>query len=216
MKRLFDIILSLILIAILSPLLIPIVVLLLLTGEHYVFFKQDRIGYKKEKFKLFKFATMLKDSPNIGAKDTALPNDPRILPFGKFLRISKINEIPQLINVLIGDMSFVGPRPLTPKHFNMYSMDQQEFIGKMKPGITGVGSIVFRDEETILKSSALSWEDCVKDVIMPYKGELEVWYYRNKSYMVDLKLLLITIWVILFKKSELTFSIFKNLPAKRI
>ena len=120
MKRLFDILLSLILIIILTLLLFPIVILLLLTGEHYVFFKQKRVGFKAKEFGLFKFATMLKDSPNLGSKDTVLPDDYRVLPMGKFLRKSKINEIPQLLNVLIGDMSFVGPRPLTAKHFNYY------------------------------------------------------------------------------------------------
>lgn len=215
MKRFFDVFFSLVLILILIPFLFPIVILLLLTGEHYIFFKQKRAGYKGEEFGLFKFATMLKDSPNLGSKDTVLPNDYRVLSLGRFLRKSKINEIPQLLNVFIGEMSFVGPRPLTPKHFSFYSPKQQEVISKMKPGITGIGSVVFRDEESILKRSKLSWEDCVKNVIMPYKGDLEIWYFRNQSFIVDLKLLFITFWVVLFKKSKLTFRVFNNLPAKK-
>lgn len=214
MKRLFDIVFSLILILILTPFLLPIIVLLLLTGEHYVFFKQKRAGYLGKEFGLFKFATMLKDSPNLGSKDTVLPNDPRVLPIGKFLRKSKINEIPQLLNVLIGEMSFVGPRPLTPKMFTYYTPKQQAIISKMKPGITGIGSIVFRDEESILKQSELPWEACVKQKIMPYKAELEEWYYKNKHLKTDFFLLWITIWVVLFKKSEITYKAFKTLPKK--
>ena len=215
MKRLFDILLSLILIIILTPLLFPIVILLLLTGEHYVFFKQKRVGFKAKEFGLFKFATMLKDSPNLGSKDTVLPDDYRVLPMGKFLRKSKINEIPQLLNVLIGDMSFVGPRPLTPKHFNYYLAEKQVVISKMKPGITGIGSIIFRDEESILKQSDLPWEECVKQIIMPYKAELEEWYFKNKSFKTDLFLLFITGWVVFFNQSNIAFKIFKSLPQRR-
>ncbi len=214
MKRIFDFLFSLILILVLSPLLIPIVILLLLTGEHYVFFKQQRAGYKGRHFGLYKFATMLKDSPNLGSKDTVLPNDFRVLPMGKFLRKSKINEIPQLLNVLIGDMSFVGPRPLTLKHFKYYTADQQLIISQMKPGITGIGSIVFRDEERILKQSKLPWEQCVQEVIMPYKAALEIWYFDHKSFLTDLKLLFITAWVVFFKESEMVYKTFKDLPKR--
>lgn len=215
MKRLFDITFSIILIIILTPFLFPIVILLMLTGEHYVFFKQKRAGYKGIEFDLFKFATMLKDSPNMGSKDVVLPNDSRVLPVGKFLRKSKINEIPQLLNVLIGDMSFVGPRPLTPKMFTYYSNKQQEIISKMKPGITGIGSIIFRDEESIIKESDLLWEDCVKNIIMPFKAELEEWYFQNRGIKTDILLIFITFWVIIFKHSNIAYKFFKNLPQKK-
>lgn len=214
MKRIFDIVLSSVLIIILIPLALPIVILLLLTGEHYVFFKQKRAGYKGEEFGLFKFVTMLKGSSNMGSKDVVLPNDSRVLPIGKFLRKSKINEIPQLLNVLIGDMSFVGPRPLTPKMFTFYSDKQQRIISEMKPGITGIGSIIFRDEESILSRCELPWEACVKQVIMPFKGELEEWYFKNKSFRIDMILLFITFWVVFFKQSNIANKFFKDLPQK--
>ena len=111
-KRFFDITFSLLAIILLSPILIPVIILLLLTGEHEVFYRQDRVGYKNKIFKIWKFATMLKNSPNMGDGDITKRGDPRITRVGKLLRQSKINELPQLINILTGDMSFVGPRPL--------------------------------------------------------------------------------------------------------
>ncbi|HRF25570.1 MAG TPA: sugar transferase, partial [Chitinophagaceae bacterium] len=120
-KRFFDIIFSLLAIILLSPILIPVIILLLLTGEHEVFYRQDRVGYKNKIFKIWKFATMLKNSPNMGDGDITKRGDPRITRVGKLLRQSKINELPQLINILTGDMSFVGPRPLMKVGFDRYT-----------------------------------------------------------------------------------------------
>ena len=117
MERLFDVLFSATALLILSPLFVPIVIILRLSGEGEVFFFQERIGKNGELFKLFKFATMLKDSPNLGTGTVTMKNDPRILPVGKFLRTSKINELPQLLNIFLGDMSIIGPRPLTPQTF---------------------------------------------------------------------------------------------------
>ncbi len=117
-KRFFDIVFSLIALLLLSPVLVPIIILLLLTGEHEVFYRQDRVGYKNKIFRIWKFATMLKNSPNMGHGDMTMRGDSRITPVGKFLRQSKINELPQLINILTGDMSFVGPRPLMKVGFD--------------------------------------------------------------------------------------------------
>ena len=114
MQRIFDIIFATIALFLLSPLLIPIIIILRFTGEGEIFFIQKRIGMNKNNIKLFKFATMLKDSPNLGSGTVTLHNDPRILPFGSWLRKTKINELPQLINILIGDMSIIGPRPERP------------------------------------------------------------------------------------------------------
>ena len=104
-----------------SPVFIPVIILLLLTGEHEVFYRQDRVGYKNKIFKILKFATMLKNSPNMGDGDVTKRGDPRITAVGKFLRQSKLNELPQVINILLGDMSFVGPRPLMKVGFDRYS-----------------------------------------------------------------------------------------------
>ena len=146
MDRFFDIFFSGIAILLLSPLLVPIAILLRLTGEGEVFFLQDRIGKDGKIFKLFKFATMLKNSPNIGTGTVTMKEDPRVLPVGKFLRKTKINELPQLLNIFFGDMSVIGPRPLTTETFAAYSENTQSLIGLVRPGLSGLGSIIFRGE----------------------------------------------------------------------
>ena len=132
MKRFIDLVLSVIVLILISPLFIPIIIVLLLTGEHYIFYSHDRVGYKGKTFKLMKFSTMLKDSPNLGTKDITVRNDPRVFPFGRFLRRTKINELPQILNVLKGDMSIIGPRPLTPRNFNFYPEEAKSNISKLK------------------------------------------------------------------------------------
>ncbi len=214
MKRLFDVVLSLIALIILSPLLIPLSILLLLTGEHYIFYTHKRVGKDGKEFDLIKFSTMLRNSPNIGSGDVTIHRDPRVLPVGHFLRSTKINELPQLINILRGDMSFVGPRPLTPRVFNYYSDEAKSFIVKMKPGLTGIGSIIFRDEEAIIGKSKLPWEECIKTEVMPYKARLEKWYFENRSFFVDLALIFITAWVVIFPESRLPYKRFIDLPEK--
>lgn len=169
-KRFFDIIFSLLAIVILLPLFIPVIILLLLTGEHEVFFKQERVGYKNKIFQIWKFATMLKNSPNMGHGDVTVRKDPRITAIGRFLRQSKLNELPQLINILIGDMSFVGPRPLMKVGFDRYSEEMKGKVYNVQPGLTGIGSIQFRDEELIITQSKLPPHECYRDVILPYKG----------------------------------------------
>ncbi|MEI7662570.1 MAG: sugar transferase [Bacteroidota bacterium] len=212
MKRLVDIILSIFALLILSPLLIPVCIVLLLTGEHYVFYTQKRTGIGGGEFGLIKFVTMLKNSPNIGSGDVTLQSDPRVLPVGRFLRSSKINEIPQLLNILFGDMSFVGPRPLTPRVFNYYADEAKKIIVQMKPGLTGAGSIIFRDEESIIGNSKLPWEECFRQEIMPRKAALEKWYFLHKGLLTDFLLIFITGWVVFFPTSNLMSKVFKDLP----
>ncbi len=214
MKRIIDFSFSLIAILVLIPFMIPVIIILMFTGEHYIFYKQARIGKNGIKFNIIKFSTMLLNSPNIGTGEISLKKDPRVFPFGRFLRNSKINEIPQLINTLIGEMSIVGPRPLTPKHFNHYSPAQQEIVKQLKPGLTGVGAIIFRDEEKIFDNSTLDHEQTYQHVLSPYKGALEAWYFRNQSLVVDIKIIFLTIWVIPFKRSQLPYKILKGLPEK--
>lgn len=214
-KRFFDILVSLIVLIILSPLLIPISIILKLSGEGEVFYFQDRIGYKNQTFSIWKFATMLKNSPNMGTADITVRNDPRILPLGKFLRQTKINELPQLINVLIGNMSFVGPRPLMSQGFFAYSKDYQGKVYNIKPGITGIGSIIFRDEElfvTKAQQKGLDPKQFYKDSILPYKGALEVWYQENVSFITDIKILFLTAWVIILPQSNLPYEWLNGLP----
>ena len=214
-KRLLDIFISLFAIIILLPLFIPIIIILRFSAEGEVFYFQERIGLKNSKFKIWKFATMLKNSLNMGTGSITLKNDPRVTFIGSFLRKTKINELPQLINILKGDISLVGPRPLVQKTFNAYSSNFQDKIYNIKPGLTGIGSIVFRDEESII--SSISDEDphiFYERVIAPYKGELEMWYQQNASLLLDFKLIFITIWVVLFSNSKLYYKWFSDLPKR--
>jgi lipopolysaccharide/colanic/teichoic acid biosynthesis glycosyltransferase len=212
LKRIFDIILSSIAIILLSPILILIIVILKLTGEGEIFYLQERVGYKTKSFMIYKFATMVKNSPNIGTGDVTLRNDPRVTKVGKFLRESKLNELPQLFNIFMGDISVIGPRPLMRAGFNRYSLNFQNSVYNVKPGLTGIGSIVFRDEERILTESELTPHECYKEIILPYKGELEIWYQTNCSLFLDLQLIFMTAWVILVPNSKLYEKWFKDLP----
>jgi len=215
LKRLLDIIVSFITLIILLPLFIPIIIALRLTAEGEVFYFQERIGLNNSRFQIWKFATMLKNSMNMGTGSITLQNDFRVTPIGKFLRKTKINELPQIINILKGDISLVGPRPLVTKTFSAYSSEVQERIYKVKPGLTGIGSIIFRDEESII--SAVKDEDpheFYKRIIAPYKGELEMWYQDHRSFVLDLQLIFLTAWVILFPESRLYEKWFKDLPKR--
>ena len=216
-KRFFDICFSGLALVILSPLLIPITIGLLLTGEGYVFYRQKRVGYKNQHFDMYKFATMLKDSPNMAGGFITTKNDPRLTPLGGFLRATKINELPQFLNILKGDMSFVGPRPLMQKSFEAYPLDIQETIYNLKPGITGIGSILFRDEEELLTQIKDSGGDTMsfyQNEIYPFKGEAEQWYQRHNGLYVDTMCLILTIWVIIFPKSQVIYKVFKTLPKR--
>ncbi|HQZ75068.1 MAG TPA: sugar transferase [Chitinophagaceae bacterium] len=213
-KRFFDIVFSLVAIIILLPVFIPVILLLLLTGEHEVFYKQDRVGYKNRIFKILKFATMLKNSPNMGDGDITKRGDPRITKVGKLLRQSKLNELPQVFNIFLGDMSFVGPRPLMKVGFDRYSDEMKSKVYNAQPGLTGIGSIVFRDEELIITQSNLPPHDCYRDIILPYKGALEVWYKQHQNFFTDFMILFLTAWYIVFPKSNMVYKVFPSLPKR--
>ena len=214
-KRLLDIVVSFVVLIILLPFFIPIIIILRFTAEGEIFYFQERIGINNSKFSIFKFATMLKNSMNMGSGSITLQNDFRVTFIGKFLRKTKINELPQILNILKGDMSLVGPRPLVAKTFSAYNEDVQSNIYKVKPGVTGIGSILFRDEESII--SAVSNEDpfeFYKRIIAPYKGEVEMWYQKNASFYLDIQLILMTAWVILFPKTRIYEKWFQDLPKR--
>ncbi|MFT3909258.1 MAG: sugar transferase [Ferruginibacter sp.] len=213
-KRLIDIFLSLLALAILSPLLILCILILLVTGEHEVFYFQKRIGYKNKPFFIWKFATMVKNSPNIGTGEITLRNDPRVTKFGKLLRMSKLNEIPQIINVLMGDMSIVGPRPLLEVSFNLYSAEVKQLIYNSKPGMTGIGSLIFRDEEKLLSEAADPRSMYIS--IFPYKAALELWYQQHASVYTDCMIIFLTAWSIVFPENKLIQKIFRDLPARTV
>ena len=216
MPRIIDVLLSLLALLVLLPLFIPIVVILLLTGEHKVFYLQTRVGYKNKDFKIIKFATMLSNSVNMGSGSLTLRNDPRVLPFGSFLRKTKINELPQILNIIIGDLSIVGPRPQMQVDFEKYSDDVQNKIYNVRPGLTGIGSIIFRDEESLISVASENEDphDFYKRVIAPYKGELEIWYHSHRSVFLDSQLIFMTAWAIVSPETRLYEKWFKDLPKR--
>jgi lipopolysaccharide/colanic/teichoic acid biosynthesis glycosyltransferase len=214
LKRLLDLLIASLAFLFLLPFMIPIVIGLLLTGEGYVFYFQERIGQYSRPFHIWKFATMLKDSPNLGTGMITLRNDSRITPMGAFLRKTKINELPQIINVLKGDMSIVGPRPTVAKHYHAYPEEIGKKIYTSKPGVTGIGSVIFRDEEELISNSGQEPFEYYQNVIIPYKGKLELWYQENASIWLDLVIIFLTAWVIFFPKSNLPYRIFKDLPKR--
>lgn len=212
MIRFFDIIFSLLAIIILSPILLPIVIILKFTGEGEIFFVQRRVGRRGELFGLLKFATMLKNSPNIGTGTVTTKDDPRVLPFGKILRKTKINELPQLLNILKGDMSVIGPRPQDKRCFDVFNDEDKAKIIKIRPGLSGMGAVFFRDEESILEKAVGDKIKFYDEIISPYKGKLESWYVDNicvKNYFL---LIFATIWAVIFPKSKIVNALFKNLP----
>lgn len=211
-KRLIDLFIASIALILLSPILIPSIIALLLTGEHEVFYFQKRIGYKNRFFNIWKFATMLKNSPNIGTGEITLRNDPRVTRVGKWLRITKINELPQIINVFKGDMSIVGPRPLMEVSFKLYPPEVQSTIYNSRPGMTGIGSLIFRDEEKIVSEASDPKEMYAR--IYPYKGALELWYQKNASLYTDFMIIFLTAWSILFPQNQLVNKVFKDLPQR--
>ena len=175
------------------------------------FFLQNRVGKKGKYFKLFKFATMLKDSPQMNTGTITIKNDPRILPFGKFLRISKINELPQLFNIIKGDMSIIGPRPLTKQTFDLYRIEAKMQILKVRPGLSGIGSIIFRKEEDLIDKDKISMNSYFNS-ISSYKGELEQWFIINKNLYLYFILIILTLWVVIHPSSKMVWKIFPTLP----
>jgi lipopolysaccharide/colanic/teichoic acid biosynthesis glycosyltransferase len=210
-ERFFDVFFSGLALLVLFPLLLPIVLILRLSGEGEILFLQERVGKGGKVFKLFKFATMLKDSPNIGTGTVTMKGDPRVLPVGKFLRKTKINELPQLLNIFFGDMSVIGPRPLTAQTFGSYSAKTQEIVNKVRPGLSGIGSIIFRGEEEIMHGESASI-DFYNNIIAPYKGSLEEWFVSNKNIYIYFLAIFITVWAVIFPGTKIAWRVFKNLP----
>ncbi len=214
LKRLGDFVVALVVLIILSPFFLVIMVILRFTGEGEVFYRQRRIGRNTETFGIWKFATMLKNSPNMGTGSQTLRDDPRVTSFGRFLRASKINELPQVLNVLAGEMSLVGPRPQVLVDSDVYPPDVRAAIYSVPPGITGIGSIVFRDEELLLSQPGIEPREFYVTKIAPYKAALELWYLEHRSLLTDARLLLLTVWVVLRPDSTIVHRVFPDLPER--
>jgi len=211
-KRLLDLFIATVALIILSPIFLVVTLVLKFTGEREVLYLQERIGLNNQHFYIWKYATMLKNSANMAGGLITVRNDSRVTPFGKILRMTKINELPQIFNVIKGDMSIVGPRPLVDKSFEPYSDFVKANIYKVRPGITGIGSLIFRDEEKLVSDCKGDKKLFYDTVIAPYKGELEMWYQRNKSMTTDILIIFLTAWSILFPKNQLVHKLFRNLP----
>ena len=211
MQRSFDIIFSSIALVLLSPFFLLLMLILRVTGEGEIFFRQNRVGLGGKYFKLLKFATMLKDSPNIGTGTLTVKDDPRVLAIGRILRKTKINELPQLINIFNGDMSIIGPRPQTKRCFNAFPPSSQNEIIKVRPGLSGIGSIIFRDEENMMYTNN-NPDKFYNEIVMPYKGSLEDWYVSHQNIASYFSLISLTILVVLGFGSDLVWKLFKDLP----
>lgn len=211
MQRFFDILFSgLALLFLIVPLLL-VMAALRFSGEGEIFYIQQRVGKNGKMFGVYKFATMLKNSASIGTGTVTVKDDPRVLPMGKFLRKTKINELPQLFNILFGSMSIIGPRPQTQRCFDAFPDEMKDTILKVTPGLSGIGSIAFRNEEDMM-DAAKNPEEFYDDVIMPYKGELEKWYVQNNSLFVYFACIFLTVWVVLTGKGGAVYAAFPKLP----
>jgi lipopolysaccharide/colanic/teichoic acid biosynthesis glycosyltransferase len=196
-KRLFDIIAACIGLIVFSPVFIFVALAIYFDDGGAVFFKQERVGLNKRIFEVIKFRTM-KVLQHQGLNITVGNNDQRITKLGGILRRYKIDELPQLINVLKGEMSFVGPRPEVPRYVSLYNLEQQE-VFRVKPGITDFASIEFRNENELL-ASVPNPEKYYIEEIMPIKLSLNIKYIKNQSLFLDIKLIIKTV-IFIFVKS---------------
>ena len=212
MKRFLDVVLSFLALVVLAPFLLPVAIILRFTGEGEVFYIQERAGRGGNSFGLYKFATMLKNSPNIGAGEITVRGDPRVLPFGQFLRKTKLNELPQLWNIFIGDMSVVGPRPMVLNTYAHYPEEARQKLDTIRPGLTGIGSIIFRDEERYLADRDEPME-FYREHIIPYKSDLELWFVENNTLWLYIKIIFVTAWVMVFSSSNIVDKAFDGIPS---
>jgi lipopolysaccharide/colanic/teichoic acid biosynthesis glycosyltransferase len=212
MKRTLDILFSTTALLALSPLLLLVAILLRCTGEGCVFYRQERVGRGGRTFLLYKFVTLRKECGHTAADLLTVQNDPRILPLGRILRSTKINELPQLFNVLRGDMSLIGPRPQVRPHFDIYPELVRRELIKVRPGLSGIGSIIFHDESSLVSRCGKDYHRCYAEDIAPYKGQLELWYVQHQSLCLDLLLLALTVLIILWPERGYCLQWLKGLP----
>lgn len=189
LKRLFDLFTSLGGLLVLSPLFLVIATLVKITSEGPVFYRATRAGRYGKPFKLYKFRSMVVNADKIGPGVTGA-TDPRITPIGRFLRKTKLDELPQLINVLRGEMSIVGPRPEDPRYVALYTEEQHKVLNA-RPGITSPASIQYRDEESMLTGD--DWEEHYIQTVMPEKLAIDIEYAKNANLWHDIGLILKTL-----------------------
>ncbi|KGN70206.1 sugar transferase [Porphyromonas sp. COT-239 OH1446] len=190
MKRIFDIVMSLIGLLLLSPLFVIIAIWIKVDSQGPVFYKQIRVGRDNKDFQLYKFRSMRPGSDK-GSLITVGGRDPRVTPSGYYIRKFKLDEFPQLINVLKGDMSVVGPRPEVRRYVDLYTAEQMQVL-KVRPGITDLASIKYRNENELLES-AEDPEAFYREVIMPDKLKINLEYIKDQSFVKDLSIILMTL-----------------------
>ncbi len=197
LKRTFDLVVAFIFIFILSPLLILSAIAIKLDSKGTIFYLQERVGLNGKLFKIFKFRTMKPDADKSGLL-TIGQNDARITGVGKLLRNTKLDELPQLFNVVLGDMSIVGPRPEVKKYVELYTPEQKRVL-TVQPGITDYASIQYANESDLLKKYKNPEESYIKE-IMPHKLELNLFYIAHKSFKTDLSIIFATLYRIIKNK----------------
>jgi lipopolysaccharide/colanic/teichoic acid biosynthesis glycosyltransferase len=191
MKRLFDLSVAIFFSILFIPFWIFIAIAIKITSPGPVFFRQVRVGLKGKHFKIFKYRSMIVDAEKKGLQITVGGRDPRITGVGYILRKTKLDELPQLFNIILGDMSFVGPRPEVPKYVEMYNQEQRKVLN-VRPGITDVASIKYIDENELLKD-AQDPEQMYIEKIMPDKLNLNLEYLQNRSLMSDIGIIFKTV-----------------------
>jgi lipopolysaccharide/colanic/teichoic acid biosynthesis glycosyltransferase len=193
-RRALDVLASAVGLVLLSPLFALVAVAIAVTSPGPVFFRQARVGLGGEPFRIFKFRSMRVDAEALGGQLT-VRGDPRVTRVGAFLRASKIDELPQLINVLVGDMSLVGPRPEVPRYVALYTSDQQRVL-EVRPGITDPASICYRDEAAVL-ARAEDPERAYVEEVLPHKLAINLAYLERRSLASDVGVILATLWRLL-------------------
>lgn len=211
-KRLFDFTFAVVGLIIFTPIILLCCLLLILSGEFSPLYLSYRVGRKEKLFKIYKLRTMqqTKQQPSQHFTDH---DDERITFLGKILRATKLDELPQFYNILIGDLSFVGPRPQLPEIYDKYDEETKARLKTIKPGVTGLGSLVFRNESQLLEQvDPDDRADFYDNTIVFSKGNLEKWYVKNRGFILDLKILVFTAVILFFTKATRFLDYFIGIP----
>ena len=212
LKRFFDLIFSALGIIIFSPIILLCCILIMLTGEFSPIYLSNRVGKKNKLFKIYKLKTMrdIKHEPTHHFTDH---NDSRITFLGKILRATKLDELPQFFNILFGDLSFVGPRPQVPEIYDKYDAETKASLKTIKPGVTGLGSLVFRNESQLLEQVEPNERGNFYDNTIVYsKGNIEKWYVKNRGFILDTKILIFTLIILFFTRATKFIDYFIGIP----
>jgi lipopolysaccharide/colanic/teichoic acid biosynthesis glycosyltransferase len=214
LKRALDAVASTVGLLILSPLFLAVAIAIKLDSAGPIFFRQERVGRSGRPFRIFKFRSMVAEAPKAGAEITGCA-DSRITRVGRFLRKSKLDELPQLINVLGGEMSLVGPRPEVPSFIKYYTPDQRAIMLSLRPGMTDYAAILFRDESSLLDGKT-NLAEFYRREIMPIKFAYYERYSYDVSLLNDLRIIIATVWLLAFKRIPKRFDVEHELRLTRM